>query len=53
MVKTLMIGLAVGMTVRWLNASTPLPGQTAELGAIHTNAPAEIRIEGVSPSVRD
>jgi cytochrome c-type biogenesis protein CcmE len=52
-VKTLMIGLAVGMTVRWLNASTPLPVQAAELRAANTNAPAEIRIEGVSPSVRD
>lgn len=52
-VKTLMVGLAVGMTVRWLNASTPLPVQAAELRAANTNAPAEIRIEGASPSVRD
>ena len=52
-VKTLMVGLAVGMTVRWLNASTPLPVQATELRAANTNAPAGIRIEGASPSVRD
>jgi len=33
-----MVGLAVGMTVRWLNASTPLPVQAAELRIANTNA---------------
>jgi hypothetical protein len=51
--KTLLVGLAVGMTVRWLNASTPLPVQAAELRAASTNAPAGIKIEGASPSARD
>lgn len=51
--KTIMVGLAVGMTVRWLNATAPLPVQAAELRAANTNAPAGIKIEGVSPSGRD
>lgn len=52
-VKTLMVGLAVGMTVRYLNSNAPLPAMAAELHPASTNAPAEIRIEGASPSARD
>jgi hypothetical protein len=52
-VKTLMVGLAVGMTVRYLNNSAPIPVMAAELRAANTNAPTAIRIEGASPSVRD
>jgi hypothetical protein len=52
--KTIMVGLAVGITVRWLNnAAAPLSVQAAELRAANTNAPAIIRIEGASRSVRD
>jgi hypothetical protein len=54
--KTMMVGLAVGITVRWLNnAAAPLPVLAAELraGSSSTNAPAVIKIEGASPSVRD
>ena len=52
-VKTLMVGLAVGISVRYLNNSAPVPVMAAELRAASTNAPTEIRIEGASPSARD
>ena len=53
MVKTLLVGLAVGMTVRYLNSSAPVPVMAAELRPASTNAPTEIKIEGASPSARD
>ena len=52
-VKILLVGLAVGMTVRYLNSSAPIPVMAAELHAANTNAPTEIKIEGASPSARD
>jgi hypothetical protein len=52
-VKILMVGLAVGMSARWLNNTAPLPVMAAELHPATTNAPAGIKIEGASPSARD
>jgi hypothetical protein len=39
-VKTLMVGLAVGILVRYLNNGAPIPVMAAELRAASTNAPS-------------
>jgi hypothetical protein len=50
-----LVGVALGGTIRWMNTmAPPLPVLAAEKQAASTtNAPAAVKIEGASPSVRD
>jgi hypothetical protein len=55
--QILLVGLALGILGRWMQVTAPplpvmaRPGMTTP--ADSTNAPAAVRIEGASPSVRD